>query len=115
MAFQIELADDAATRVPCAAEQTVLAALSGVGDRRVQVGCRNGGCGVCRVQVLSGEYECGQMSAAQVSESDRARGVVLACRVQPRSDLCIRPLGLARCNDTQAAALFRRLTAGIAA
>ena len=27
--------------------------------RRLPVGCRRGGCGVCRVRVLSGEYRFG--------------------------------------------------------
>jgi len=44
------------------------------------VGCRRGGCGTCRVQVSAGEYILGKMSAAEISEADRAAGIVLACQ-----------------------------------
>jgi hypothetical protein len=33
------------------------------------------------------------MSKAQVSEADRQIGIVLACKVFPKSDLRLRPLG----------------------
>jgi ferredoxin len=81
---------------PCRADQAVLAAISGAGQSCVQVGCRSGGCGVCRVEVLEGRYECGTMSHAQVDAADRARGVVLACQLFPRSDLRLRTLGRPR-------------------
>jgi ferredoxin len=48
---------------------------------------------VCRVEVLSGTFETGCMSAAQVDHRDRARGVALACQLFPRSDLQLRVLG----------------------
>lgn len=73
----------------CSAEQTVLAAMEQQHQRCVPVGCRGGGCGLCRVQVLSGEFDCGRMSARHVSAEARARGEVLACRLFPRSDLAI--------------------------
>ena len=59
--------------------------------RPVKVGCRNGGCGVCRVRVLSGEYVTRKMSRDHVSAEDEARGYVLACRLYPKSDLEIEP------------------------
>ncbi len=58
--------------------------------RRLPVGCRRGGCGVCRVRVLSGEYDSGPMSRAHVSAQDEAAGVVLACCIYARSDLSLR-------------------------
>jgi len=58
--------------------------------RRLPVGCRRGGCGICRVRVLSGEYDSGPMSRACVSAEDEAAGVVLACCIYPRSDLSLR-------------------------
>lgn len=112
MTFQIELAEGV-LRVPCEDRQTVLAALAVSGTRQVAVGCRSGGCGVCRVQVLSGTYECGQMSAAQVSADDRAQGIALACQLWPRSDLRIRALGRGACRDEPAQEAFRRLMSGI--
>lgn len=59
----------------------------------LEVGCRSGGCGVCRVEVLSGSFARGEMSAEQISAECRSRGIALACRVFPNSDLHLRPLG----------------------
>lgn len=73
----------------CDAEQSVLAAMEQQHQYCVPVGCRGGGCGLCKVQVLSGEFECGRMSAKHANSEARARGEVLACRVFPRSDLAI--------------------------
>jgi ferredoxin len=58
--------------------------------RRLPVGCRRGGCGICRVRVLEGEYDSGPMSRAHVSAEDEAAGVVLSCCIYPRSDLSLR-------------------------
>lgn len=55
----------------------------------IGVGCRGGGCGKCRIRVLEGTYDSKRMSRAWVSESDEAEGVVLACRIFPRSDLVV--------------------------
>jgi ferredoxin len=58
--------------------------------RRLPVGCRRGGCGICRVRVLSGEYDSGPMSRSCVSAKDEAAGVVLACCIYAKSDLSLR-------------------------
>ena len=58
--------------------------------RRLPVGCRRGGCGICRVRVLSGQYDSGPMSRSCVSAEDEAAGVVLACSIYPQSDLSLR-------------------------
>ncbi len=73
----------------CKPEQSVLKAMEQQALRCVPVGCRGGGCGLCKVQVLRGEYQCGPMSSKHVSESALACGEVLACRIYPRSDLTI--------------------------
>ena len=65
----------------------------------IPVGCRGGGCGICRIRILSGDYECRKMSRKHIPEEDQARGIVLACRIYPRSDLCIEVLSL---PETQA-------------
>jgi ferredoxin len=57
---------------------------------RLPVGCRRGGCGICRVRVLAGEYQSGPMSRACVSAEDEAARVVLACCIYPLSDLSLR-------------------------
>lgn len=53
----------------------------------VRVGCRNGGCGLCRVRVLSGKYVTAKMSRDHVSHEEEAAGYALACRLFPGSDL----------------------------
>ncbi|MBV2132587.1 2Fe-2S iron-sulfur cluster binding domain-containing protein [Pseudomonas sp. MAP12] len=70
-------------------DQSVLRAMENQGIRCVPVGCRGGGCGVCLVQVVSGEFECGRMSYRHVSTEAHAQGWVLACQLYPRSDLVI--------------------------
>ena len=55
----------------------------------VRVGCRRGGCGVCKVRVLDGSYRTTPMSRAHVSEEDQADGLVLACCVYPETDLTV--------------------------
>ena len=77
------------TSFACADDQSVLQAMEQQHLHCVPVGCRGGGCGLCKVRVLSGEYDCGRMSARHVPEQARAQGQVLACRLFPRSDLAI--------------------------
>jgi ferredoxin len=53
-------------------------------------GCCGGGCGICRMKVVSGKwFPFKAMSAAHVSEADKKNGIVLVCCVQPRSDMVI--------------------------
>lgn len=57
----------------------------------INVGCRKGGCGACRVKVLSGDYTTIKMSRAHVTEAEEAEGYALACRILPASDLELEP------------------------
>lgn len=113
--FRITVAGTART-FSCRDAQSVLSAMVANGADAIPVGCRSGGCGVCRVEVESGTFETGCMSHAQVGDADRARGIALACQVFPTSDLRIRVLGRPS-DDAQdaAAALFRRFAQRAAA
>lgn len=51
--------------------------------------CRGGGCGICKVRVVSGAVSCDAMSREHVTAREEAYGFVLACRARPRSDLVI--------------------------
>lgn len=76
----------------CPAGQTLLSAMIDARKSAIKVGCRNGGCGVCRVRITRGWYHSQKMSRSRISESDEAAGIVLACRVIPTSDVCFEPL-----------------------
>lgn len=75
----------------CPGEKNVLLGMENRGVHGIQVGCRSGGCGVCRVQVVDGTYIAKRMSKAFVTENDLAEGVVLSCRIFATSDLVVRP------------------------
>lgn len=73
----------------CAEGQSVLRAMEAQGKRCIPVGCRGGGCGLCRVRVLSGAYRSGRMSRGHVPAKAAAEGLALACQVFPQTDLTI--------------------------
>ncbi|XUT93140.1 2Fe-2S iron-sulfur cluster binding domain-containing protein [Ottowia caeni] len=77
----------------CAGSRSVLEGMEALGKKGIPVGCRNGGCGVCKVQVLEGQYVRRVMSREHVSEAEEAEGYVLSCRIKPTSDLRIAVLG----------------------
>lgn len=66
--------------------------MEAIGLKGIPVGCREGGCGVCKIEVLEGTYETRVMSRTHISEEDEAHHRFLACRVMPTSDLRIRAL-----------------------
>jgi len=89
--FSIEI-DDTGELVACREGESVLLALVRNGCRTLPVGCRGGGCGVCKVAIIDGEFQAGKMSREHVSIEDQARGVVLACRTYARSDIRLKVL-----------------------
>ncbi|WP_051768154.1 2Fe-2S iron-sulfur cluster-binding protein [Sphingobium sp. DC-2] len=80
----------------CREDENVLAAMIASGQSLLPVGCRNGGCGVCRVKVLAGRFAAGPMSRAMVTAADQASGAGLSCRLYPLSDMTIVPMPLRR-------------------
>lgn len=88
LTHQVALKDDAGA-FNAAEDVSVLVAMERAGQRLIDVGCRGGGCGKCRIRVLEGEYFSKRMSRAWVSEEQQAQGQVLACRVFARGDLVI--------------------------
>lgn len=85
--------DDADAGYDCREDESLLAGMHRLGRRGIPVGCRCGGCGVCKVRIVEGRYATAVMSRAHVSASEEAAGCVLACRVFPASDLRLRVLG----------------------
>ncbi len=94
--YQITLIDSGLS-FPCKDGQNVLAAMEKLGRCGIPIGCRGGGCGICRVQVMDGaRYRTHKMSRAQVSAQDLASGICLACKLIPEGDLVVRALGALR-------------------
>ncbi len=82
----------------CAATQSLLGAMEALGRRGIPVGCRGGGCGVCKVRIDVGRVHTETMSRACVSAEEQRQGFVLACRAYPKSDLTLTAVDrLARC------------------
>ena len=77
----------------CDDEKNILKAMEKAGCKGIAVGCRGGGCGVCRIKVIHGSYLCKRMSREHISTDDEAQGIVLACRTIPLSDLELQVLG----------------------
>jgi len=80
------------TTFTCKSDQTLLAAMERAGHRLVHIGCRRGGCGVCKVQIVSGDTHRLAMSRAHVSVEEEKNGFALACCIEPRSDLTLKLL-----------------------
>lgn len=76
----------------CTAGQSLLTAMIAARQSAIKVGCRSGGCGVCRVRVIEGRYQSQKMTRSRISEADEAAGIVLACRILPQSNLEVDPL-----------------------
>ena len=84
--FAVRIEDTGET-YRCADTRSLLEGMEALGRKGIPVGCRGGGCGVCKVQIISGEYEARKMSRSYVSAEEIAQGIVLACRVYPRSEI----------------------------
>lgn len=78
----------------CSSAETLLQGMARIGRKGIPAGCLNGGCGVCKVVIRSGNVtKTGAMSRAHVSEQEEAQGVVLACRVAPLCDIDLEVMG----------------------
>ena len=90
--YKVEI-DSLSESYDCSSEQTLLAGMEKLGKRGIPVGCRGGGCGVCKVHIDSGEYAKKKMSRAHISLAEESDGYVLACRCYPQSDIQLTVIG----------------------
>jgi CDP-4-dehydro-6-deoxyglucose reductase len=68
---------------------TILEGLFGAGYA-YRIGCRRGGCGICKVDLVEGEVEYNRTVAETVlSETERRHRVCLSCRAVPRGNVTI--------------------------
>ena len=91
--------------VACGPEESVLAAILRSGAS-VVFGCRGGGCGTCKMRVISGRVEHGRCSAAVLLEEEKLDGWFLSCRARARTDLTI---DLTAANRYRGLSAWRRL------
>ena len=76
-------------RVTAYRDETVLGALARAG-LRYRVGCKRGGCGVCKLRLLLGEVRYERPVAESVlSDDERVEGMCLSCRAVPLTNVVI--------------------------
>lgn len=73
----------------CSSDRSLLTGVEHQQKKAIQVGCRGGGCGICRIRILAGDYTAKKMSIKHVSVEQAAQGFALSCRVFPQSDMII--------------------------
>lgn len=87
MTFVTVLPDEA--RIPAAEGETVLAALARAG-LRYRIGCRRGGCGICKLQLVAGEVRYDRPIAESVlSDDEKVEGICLSCRAVPITNILV--------------------------
>ena len=92
MAHQVTIANTGEV-FRCAEDVHVLAAMERACCHGIPVGCRNGGCGACKVRITTGSYQTRKMNRAVLCAAEEADGCVLACKTYPRSDIAVHVLG----------------------
>lgn len=105
MKFEVVI-EDTGESYRCDESKSVLVGMEALGRKGIPVGCRNGGCGVCKVEVTAGQYQARVMSRDHVSADDEACGRVLSCRIRPSSDLRVKVIGKMKksvCRTVEAA------------
>ena len=71
-------------------DESIFRAMHKSGRSIFKGGCEGGGCGICKVKILEGEYvKFKNMSRAHVTEEEESQGIVLACCVKPSSDILL--------------------------
>lgn len=81
---------DTGERFLCGEDEFILDAMKRANCGPIHYGCFGGGCGVCKMKVVSGAVRAEKrMSRGHVSQSEQEQGIVLICCIQPRGDVII--------------------------
>ena len=94
MFYQITIENTGET-FRCGDEVNVLAAMEQASCHGIPVGCRNGGCGACKVRITWGNFHTKKMNRAVVTEAEQGEGCALACKLYPQGDIRLRAMGRA--------------------
>lgn len=74
----------------CRGDESIFEAMRRARCGPVLYGCFGGGCGACRMRIVSGKYYLfKRQSAAHIGKADEKEKVVLLCCAQPRDDMVI--------------------------
>lgn len=87
MSFAIRIAGSE-QHYRCGSDETLLDAALAAGFWMPHR-CRNGACGACKCQLLSGEVDHGPALYSSLSAGERQDGKLLPCCARPREDLLI--------------------------
>ena len=81
---------DTGARFACREDEFLLEAMKRTRSGPIHYGCFGGGCGVCKMKVVSGSYFAEKrMSVAHATHEEQKNGIVLICCVKPREDMVI--------------------------
>jgi ferredoxin len=56
---------------------------------KIKVGCKGGGCGICKIRILEGEVDRGHSARSVLPLDEIEEGYALACQTKPNSDVII--------------------------
>jgi CDP-4-dehydro-6-deoxyglucose reductase len=97
MSFIITLLSSGQTFIAEENETILEAALrQGMG---LPYGCRNGACGSCKGQLISGQIEYNEAPLSGLTAQDVASGMVLFCQAKPVSDITIKVRQISTAGD----------------
>ncbi len=83
----------------CRTDESLLEGMRRMAKRGIPVGCRGGGCSVCKVEIVDGLYtQFRPMSREYVSDEDLAADRILACCVRPLTAIKLNAIGKFRKN-----------------
>ncbi len=74
----------------CSENEFILNAMIHSGAGPVRHGCCGGGCGVCKMRVVSGVVLAEKrMSRAHVSQDEQEQGIALICCIKPQDNVVL--------------------------
>ncbi|WP_102346656.1 2Fe-2S iron-sulfur cluster-binding protein [Bacillus sp. Marseille-P3661] len=77
----------------CGSNEDLITAHRKVMGSAIPFGCRGGGCGMCKIEVIEGDYTLGTSSMAVLPQEERELKYALACKTYPKGELKIRVVG----------------------
>ena len=92
MKFIVEIVEARSTST-CSKGESVLASMVRSNIKRIPSGCHGGGCGVCKIRILAGQYETGKMNRNVLTIEEEREGFSLACKTFAEEDLEITVVG----------------------